>query len=317
MIELLRYGANPMAMDWPGGVNPLHVAVANGRPRSIEILLTAGVGVDSFDEEKCWTPLHYAASSGKLYAVKSLLQAEAESNSWVLQHSGHSPLHLAAKMGHADVVRELLDAGARIDHLNNVGQSALELAVGCNELKAAQACLSVDVPSRILGRALHQAVSVRGDNHALVRALLRAGANANSACYRQSMTPLHVACGKVHLEYVKELLVWGADECAGKPGNCRESVIGRDVWNVPTDPDDLEKVSSLVELGPGSSLAMQTFMQRTRLVRQELRRAAAFRAWRRRGWLVMMALRGDDDVTRKSKKRKTSMGCSTSNEGAA
>lgn len=317
IIELLRCGANPKAMDWPGGVNALHSAAANGRLRSIEILLTAGVGVDSLDEEKRWTPLHYAASSGKLYAVKSLLQAGAESNSWVLQHSGYSPLHLAAKMGHADVVRELLNAGARIEHLNNVGRSALELAVRSNELEATQACLSIDVPVWILGRALHQAVSVRGDNHALVRALLCAGANVNNAYYRQSMTPLHVACGKVHLECVKELLVWGADECAGKPNHRPENVIGRNVWKVPTGPDDLEKVSGLVEFGPGSSLAMRRFVQRTRLIKQELRRAPANRAWRRRGWFLMLSLRGDDDVTRKSKKRKMSMGCSTSNEGAA
>ena len=89
----------------------------------------------------------------------------------------------AAHLGHADIVRVLIRAGAPLDHVNNLGWTAL-------------------IESIVLGDG--------GPRHvATLRALVEAGANVNLAD-RSGATPLALARGRGYREMVAILERAGA-----------------------------------------------------------------------------------------------------------
>src|SRR4249919_1973402 len=66
-----------------------------------------------------WTPLHAAAQSGDVDAVRRLLADGADPNA---REAGDNttPLHWAAAAKHVEAVRALLDAGADVHGLGDV-----------------------------------------------------------------------------------------------------------------------------------------------------------------------------------------------------
>lgn len=85
--------------------------------RAMDVLLDAGVALDCLSGNGA-TPLHFAAGSGNLSAVRRLLELGANplarTYTWRRQvfgkGSGQTPLHWAAESNNADVVRELTAA---------------------------------------------------------------------------------------------------------------------------------------------------------------------------------------------------------------
>ena len=77
------------------------------------------------------SPLHRAAEKGYFAVVKSLIAAKADVNLKVSDQQllfGDAALHRASKSGHVDCIKALLDAGARIDQINEDGNTPLHLA---------------------------------------------------------------------------------------------------------------------------------------------------------------------------------------------
>ena len=89
----------------------------------------------------------------------------------------------AAHLGHAEVVRVLIAAGAPLDHVNNLGWTAL-------------------MESIVLGNG----VKAHTDT---LEALVKAGANVNLAD-RAGATPLRLAKGRGYTEMVRILEAAGA-----------------------------------------------------------------------------------------------------------
>ena len=172
----------------------LHAAAAKGDPAEIEQLVKDGEKIDLQDSHSR-TPLQVAVHFSRYEAAETLLRLGANPNALdfqrydivtiaavkndvkmlriALDHGGNpraitSPydgtaLIAAAHAGHVEVVRLLIDAGAPLDHVNNLGWTALIEAV-------------------VLGNG--------GQNHtAIVDALAKAGADPNIAD-RQHMTAL-------------------------------------------------------------------------------------------------------------------------------
>lgn len=86
----------------------LHFAVYSGETDIIDMLIEAGVKVNSKDFYGD-TPLHTAATK-LAYLVQNLLEHKA--NMYILNHDGSTPLHRAAQVGRVCIIRALLEAGA-------------------------------------------------------------------------------------------------------------------------------------------------------------------------------------------------------------
>ena len=178
----------------------LHAAAAKGDVAMARRLIAAGVKLESRDGNRR-TPLHVAAFKSHEPIVRMLSKAGADMNALdgdaydvvtiaaVANDTGMLRLALslqgspknitspydgtaliaAAHLGHVDVVLQLIGAGAPLDHVNNLGWTALIEAV-------------------ILGDG--------GLRHTrIVAALIKAGADASIAD-RQGVTPLAHARAK-------------------------------------------------------------------------------------------------------------------------
>jgi uncharacterized protein len=192
----------------------LHAAAAQGSAAEIEKLVKAGAPVDARDSHQR-TPLHVAVHLHRADAARALLRLGADPNAFnadkydivtiaavaddvamlKLSLDGGckatnitSPyigtaLIAAAHLGHDEVVRMLIAAKAPLDHVNNLGWTAL-------------------IESIVLGNG--------GKRHvASLDALVKAGANVNIAD-RNGATPLALARGRGYSEMVAILEKAGA-----------------------------------------------------------------------------------------------------------
>ena len=175
----------------------LHAAAAKGDVAEIEKLVKSGVPIDARDG-RARTPLHVAAFMQKPEAARVLMRLGADANALEAQKydivtiaavandvpmlkvaldggckAGNitSPYYgtaliAAAHLGHDEVVRTLIAAKAPLDHVNNLGWTAV-------------------IESIVLGNG--------GKRHvATLKALVDAGANVNLAD-RSGETPLTLA----------------------------------------------------------------------------------------------------------------------------
>lgn len=173
-------------------------------------------------------------------------------------------LHRAAQRGDIGAVRALVQA---VD-VNLRGGWRVE-----SPLHAASRAGKPDVIACLVGAGAHTEVRDRNNDTPLLLAawlghataiakLLASGARVDADGIPRSA--LHCACMQGHAACVSELLRGGADETVeDEDGNSPAQVIG-------TMSESLERAEDVA------------------LIREMLRRAPADRAWRRRGWLVML-----------------------------
>jgi ankyrin repeat protein len=150
---LIDHGADPYARDKNGstaldqagtlGVSRMLIklkvsqtsaffgATSHGDPEQMRLLLDYGASADVRGDGG-YTPLHFAAATGRLGAARFLvLELNADVNA--RDDEGTTPLHLASQgwiEGTPEVVQFLLENGAGVKARNNNGETAYEVAWG-------------------------------------------------------------------------------------------------------------------------------------------------------------------------------------------
>jgi len=105
------------------GQTPLHASAINGCLESCEVLLNSGAQASPEDDEGN-TPLHIAAlKKGFEKVVQLLVEKGAGIN--VKNRKGLTPLHLAVCHDHYDAVSVLVNAGAKVNTMDVLGNTAL------------------------------------------------------------------------------------------------------------------------------------------------------------------------------------------------
>ncbi|MGO4173179.1 ankyrin repeat domain-containing protein [Bosea sp. TAF32] len=127
------------------GRTPLHVAVFQGRAEASRLLIAVGAKPGLLDEQR-YDALTIAAVRDDVPTVKALLASGASAKLITSRYDG-TALIAAAHLGHDEVVRELIKAGAPLDHVNNLGWTALMEAVvlgdgGPRHIETARALLA-------------------------------------------------------------------------------------------------------------------------------------------------------------------------------
>jgi ankyrin repeat protein len=146
------------------GRTPLHVAVFLKRPEAVRALVTAGADLGALEHQR-YDAVTIAAVADDVAMLRLLIELGADAGRVTSPYDG-TALIAAAHLGHDEVVRMLIAAGAPLDHVNNLGWTALIEAVVLGD-----------------GGRRHQAC---------VKALLDAGANPNLSD-RDGRTPLALA----------------------------------------------------------------------------------------------------------------------------
>jgi ankyrin repeat protein len=120
--RLIGQGDDPAARDGHGRT-PLHVAVFGARTAAMHALVAGRADPNALDAQR-YDIVTIAAVRGDVLTLRQALALGASPRNVTSPYDG-TALIAAAHQGHVDVVRVLVEAGAPLDHVNNLGWTAL------------------------------------------------------------------------------------------------------------------------------------------------------------------------------------------------
>jgi uncharacterized protein len=166
VAEIARLAAEGAALDQRDGYGrtPLHVAAYLKQRNAMRALVKAGANANALERDR-YDIVTIAAVANDVPTLEIALASGASAANITSPYDG-TALIAAAHLGHDDVVRTLIRAGAPLDHVNNLGWTAL-------------------IESIVLGDGGPRHVST-------LKALVSAGANLDLAD-RSGATPLALA----------------------------------------------------------------------------------------------------------------------------
>ena len=193
---------------------PLHKAAESGDIQAVRDLIISGEKID--DRNRAGeTPLHYAARFGNMEVLKLLIENAAKIDE--VAENGSTPLHIAIKERQFEIMKIIIENGADVN-AESWGRNALDLALEYGYEHTLEIVkLLISKGSKIHHYNIFQAI----DSMAIIQYLAQNGANINATCfwsnfqphkeYSIGCKPLHVAALLGKYEIVKYLVENGAD----------------------------------------------------------------------------------------------------------
>ncbi len=126
MAELLKQKDVQVDVLNSANETPLMIAALKGDLGLMRQLITAG----AYPNKEGWTPLHYAATTGNIEAIKFLL----DENAYIDAESPNktTPLMMAARSKNILAVKLLIDEGADFELKNDIGWNVITFAEKAN-----------------------------------------------------------------------------------------------------------------------------------------------------------------------------------------
>ncbi|XP_032874640.1 ankyrin repeat and SOCS box protein 5 isoform X2 [Amblyraja radiata] len=187
--------------------SPLHEAASQGRLLSLKTLLAQGHSANTLTIDHV-SPLHEACLGHHVACAKALIEAGADVNAITID--GVTPLFNACSSGSANCAELVLQNGASLQ-----GQDCLASAIHEASSKGHSECIQVliswgvdidlDIPHQ--GTPLY--VACVHQQYFCIKKLLHAGANVQKGKHQD--TPLHTAARQTNPEIVTLLLDFGAE----------------------------------------------------------------------------------------------------------
>jgi uncharacterized protein len=174
-VEIVRLVASGAVVDVRDsyGRTPLHIAAFGGKHDAMRALVKSGANPNALEHDR-YDIVTIASVANDLPTLKVALDLGCSAANVTSRYDG-TALIAASHLGHVDIVRELIRARAPLDHVNNLGWTAL-------------------IESIVLGDG--------GPRHtATLKLLVDAGAKVNLPD-RNGATPLALARGRGYKEMV-------------------------------------------------------------------------------------------------------------------
>ncbi|XP_059830281.1 ankyrin repeat and SOCS box protein 5b isoform X2 [Hypanus sabinus] len=200
------YGATEGQGSWADR-SPLHEAASQGRLLSLKTLLAQGHSANTLTIDHV-SPLHDACLGNHVACAKALIEAGANVNATTID--GVTPLFNACSSGSANCAELVLQNGAKL-HGQDCCASAIHEASSKGHSECIQVLISwgVDIDLDISHQGTPLYVACVHQQYFCIKKLLHAGANVQKGKHLE--TPLHAAARQSNPDIVMLLLDFGAE----------------------------------------------------------------------------------------------------------
>ena len=201
-----------IAISVTANAGPLHDAVKDGDIAGPRDLIAAGEDLEAQDKF-VGTALHWAALIDNGDAAQVLIAAGVDLNTHA-RGDGTTALHLAAQRGSVEVAAVLIEAGAAMDARDTFGNTPLHYAAGNDQVGVAALMLDAgaDINVRVIQdglKPLHRAAE--GNAPGMIELLVHSGVDIDEKSSSGGQTPLIIAVDRGQADAVRTLLELGAD----------------------------------------------------------------------------------------------------------
>lgn len=140
--KLVKAGANPSIAEKSSRYPPVVIAALNGHREVVSFLKTVDKETPRMDIISGL--LHFYARRGKTTLVTRILGSNQEYDIDFKDEKGWTPLVAAASSGHDKVAQELINAGAKVDSRTSLRTTALHHAARGGHLNVTELLLASD-----------------------------------------------------------------------------------------------------------------------------------------------------------------------------